>query len=180
MTTFLKQLWYTKCAIHFNKIIRSRDCAVAWSFKKFPVTITIYHSYLFSHLMPLGSISVESSSLRPFSMKCSRQKFVKHFSFLIYQSYWFKRFNYIHKLWSFPSYIFFHIPCHEIPRFLWNLKVHYRVHKSPPLDCILSHIHSVHNFTSYSFNVRFNIIFSSTCVPSLWVSTLKFCTIYHL
>jgi hypothetical protein len=46
----------------------------------------------------------------------------------------------------------------EIPSNLWNRKVHYRVHKSPPLVPI----NSVHTTPSYLSKIHFNIIQSPT------------------
>jgi len=45
----------------------------------------------------------------------------------------------------------------EISRLLWNPKVHYRVHNSPPLLPILSQMNLDHNFQPISLN------FSSGC-----------------
>jgi hypothetical protein len=45
----------------------------------------------------------------------------------------------------------------ELPYILWNLKVQYRVHKSPLLVPILSHINPLHSIPSYLSKIHFII-----------------------
>jgi hypothetical protein len=46
----------------------------------------------------------------------------------------------------------------EIPRPLWNLKVHYSVHNIPSLVSVLSQINPVHTLAPCFCKIRFNII----------------------
>jgi hypothetical protein len=67
-----------------------------------------------------------------------------------------------------PWETYSHSASQEIPCLLWNLKVHYRVHNSPPLVPILSHMHQVDNFPHNFPKIHSNVILPSTPRSSEW------------
>jgi hypothetical protein len=56
----------------------------------------------------------------------------------------------------------------ELPSVLWNPKVHYRPHKSPPLVPFLSQIDPIPTIPSYLSKINFNIVHPPTSWSFQW------------
>ncbi len=63
---------------------------------------------------------------------------------------------------------------HDIPRILWNLNVHYGIHRCPQPVPVLSQLDPVHNPLSYFLYINLNIILPYTCGSPKWSFSIRF------